>query len=104
MALGITPFELNAAIGRTQDFSTIKAAEDAKPNVDQMNFQTMVEQNVENKMSTVSTQDDSSKTNNDSAGKNPYSGDGGRNRKKKSDIPQGGRVLVKNSGGFDVTV
>ena len=104
MALGITPFELNAVVGRTQDFSIMKAAEDGKVNVDQMNFQTNVEQNVETKASTVSEQDDASDLSNDSANKNPYGGDGGRNRRKKSEIPADGRVLVKKPGGFDITI
>ena len=104
MALGITPFELNASVGRTQDFSIMKAAEDSKVNVDQMNFAANVEQNVEQKATSVSQQDDTGDANNDSANRNPYGGDGGRNRKKKSDIPAQGRVLVKKPGGFDISI
>lgn len=104
MALSITPIELNGMVGRTQDFASLKAAEDGKANVDQMNFSTVVDHNVETKSTTVGRQDDTSDAKDDGASRNKYDGDGGRNRRRGSKIPDSGRVIVKSSGGFDASV
>ena len=103
MALSITPIELNGMVGRTQDFSSMKSAEDAKGMVNQMNFQTVIDKQTDNKSNAVNHRDNAAESDSDagSGSRNAYSGDGGKNRKKK-DTP--GRVVMKSVGGFDVSV
>lgn len=101
---GVSPVELNGMNMRTQDFSAIKHHEDAKVNVDQGNFNIQVEKKTEQKSSTV-IEGQKAETHGESQGNgSAYAGDGGRNRKRKSDVPDDGRVVVKRQGGFDMSI
>ena len=101
---GISPVEMNGMVGRTQDFSIMKQHEDAKPLVDQGNFQQQVEKNTNNNSHTVIEGQKTETEGDNSGSKNPYAGDGGRNRKKKDVVPSQGRMLVKKKSGFDMSI
>ncbi len=63
------------------------------------------EEDTTDKLSRVREADDANndqrKFDSSEKGDNEYAGDGGRNRKKKE---QDGRVLIKNKGGFDISI
>lgn len=105
MAVGMV--ELHGTIQRTQDYTAIKHQENAKPMVDQANFQTQMDKRVEEKSTQVLQGDDTSRNENNAdareKGKNSYAGDGGANRKKK-DNAQEGKVVLKGMSHFDMSV
>lgn len=107
MAVGMV--ELHGAIQRTQDYTAIKHQENAKPTVDQANFQTQMDKRVEEKHTQVLQGDDTTRNENHAdareKGKNSYAGDGGANRKKKDNV-QEGKVVLKGKGvsHFDMSV
>lgn len=101
MALG--PVEMNGMISRTQDITTIKQNQDNKAFVDQSNIKTNMEQNVDHKLHQVHDADNSR----DSEGEFDAKREG-RNKyvklqKKKKEKTEG-KVVVKQRGGFDMTV
>ena len=69
----------------SNEVGTIKAAEDARPLMDQRNFQAQFNQEVDNQRSQVTQKEDvgSGELNSDAQdkGSNEYMGDGGRNRR-----------------------
>ena len=69
----------------TSEVGTIKAAEDARPLMDQRNFQAQFNQEVDNQRSQVTQKENvsSGELNSDAQdkGSNEYMGDGGRNRR-----------------------
>ncbi len=69
----------------TSEVGTIKAAEDARPLMDQRNFQAQFNQEVDNQRSQVTQKDNvgSGELHSDAQdkGNNEYMGDGGRNRR-----------------------
>lgn len=69
----------------TSEVGTIKAAEDARPLMDQRNFQAQFNQEVDNQRSQVTEKENvsSGELNSDAQdkGSNEYMGDGGRNRR-----------------------
>ena len=104
MAIGIV--ELNSAMTGINDFNNIRHNEVAKAGVDQANFQQQFDQEQDIQLHDVNEAED---TNNrqkrfDSRdkGSNEYAGDGGKNRKKKDENPDG-RVVPKFSG-FDMKI
>lgn len=101
MALG--PIEMNGMISRTQDITTIKQNQDNKAFVDQSNIKTTMEQNVDNKLHQVHDADDSR----DSEGEFDARREG-RNKyvklQKKKKAKEEGKVVVKQRGGFDITI
>lgn len=105
MALSITPIELNGMVGRTQDFSTMKAADDAKVNIHHAQAQVNIEHERQQKVNSVNQKEDSSKAGSESdarsGSRNKYFGDGGKNRRDKDNS---GRVVVKGTKGFDISV
>lgn len=98
MAVGM--IEFNGMVTRQQDFQNIKTAEDQKPIVDNMNYQTTVEKKIEAKSNQVQSKDQAEFSNDANQNKNEYSGDGGRNRKKKQD----GAVIKKTARSFDIRI
>ncbi len=106
--MAITPLEQYGAIGRTQDFSTIRQQEDAKMLGNQTLIQTQVEKEVEEKLSQVRQADHSEmkekKFDAKEKGDNQYSGDGGKGRKKAPDKKPEGRVVLKGTGSFDMKI
>jgi len=105
MAIG--PLTLNGSMQRLQDVSTIKHNEDSKVFVDQNNFQTQFNKQIDHKLNQVHQSDNADKQSKKfdakEKGNGSYSGDGGKNRKKQEDVPQG-RVIPKNMGGFDFKI
>ncbi|SFB66956.1 hypothetical protein [Butyrivibrio sp. YAB3001] len=69
----------------SSEVGNIKAAEEARPLMDQRNFQTQFNQEVDNKRSQITSKDDvgQGELHSDAKekGSNEYFGDGGRNRK-----------------------
>lgn len=99
MAIG--PIELQGMNLRTQDFQGLKNSENQKPIMDNMNYQTQVQKNVETNVEFVHDKDSAEFSKGDSnQNKNEYAGDGGRNRKKNKD----GKVIDKSVRSFDMKV
>lgn len=92
-------------ISRAQDYTTIKHNEDNKVNVDQANFseqfQKTTEQNIREVHHSDNTQWHERRPDAKEKGNNKYSGDGGKQRKKKSEKEC---VVMKGRGGFDMKV
>ena len=105
MAIG--PLTLNGSMQRLQDVSTIKHNEDSKVFVDQNNFQTQFNKQIDHRLNQVHKSDNADKQSKKfdakEKGNGTYSGDGGKNRKKNEKAPEG-RVIPKNMGGFDFKV
>ena len=104
MSLGIV--EINSAMTGINDFHNIRHNEEAKAGVDQVNFQNQFNQEMENKRIDNNQSEDANnrqkRFDSRDKGSNEYSGDGGRNRKKKEENPDG-RVVPKYSG-FDMKI
>ena len=104
MSLGIV--EINSAMTGINDFHNIRHNEEAKAGEDQVNFQNQFNQEMENKRIDVNQSEDANnrqkRFDSRDKGSNEYSGDGGRNRKKKEENPDG-RVVPKYSG-FDMKI
>ena len=92
-------------ISRSQDYATIKHNEDNQVGVDQNNFSNQVQKAVEQNVREVHSGDDArwgqSRPDAKEKGNGLYSGDGGRNRKKKE---QKDRMIVKKREGFDMKI
>ena len=104
--MSINPVFLNGTISASQDISAMKAHDDNKGNIMQGNAFKEVEQKAEENLERVRKGDDVNneqrKFNAADKGDNEYTGDGGKNRKKKS---QDGRVIKKSrEGGFDIQI
>lgn len=105
MAIG--PIELNGAMTRLQDYTSMKHNEDIKGMVDQNNFQTQFHKEIDTKLNQVHKSDDpengNSKYDAKEKGKGSYEGDGGQKRKdepeKKND-----KVVLKGYSGFDMKI
>ena len=104
MSLGIV--EINSAMTGINDFHNIRHNEEAKAGVDQVNFQNQFDREMENKRIDVNQSEDANnrqkRFDSRDKGSNEYSGDGGRNRKKKEENPDG-KVVPKYSG-FDMKI
>ncbi len=104
MAIG--PIELNGVISRTQDYATVKHNEDNKGLFHQQAFQSEFKKAIDQKHSQVTQGDDIRKEERKfdarEKGGNEYTGDGGRNRKKKEN-PKG-KDIVKGSSSFDIKI
>lgn len=99
--MAINPIEVNGMVVRQQDFQSFKAQEEAKPLQDNINYQTQVEKNVETKSTNVVQKNDVDYNQNSDSRHNEYSGDGGKNRKKKE---EDGKVINKTIRSFDVKI
>ncbi len=98
------PVDYTAAIGRTQDISPIKQAEDARPMVEQQNITQSIEKQVEARPERVYEREEA-----DKPGKFDAS-QGGRgtyqesNRKRKEKKEEDGKVIIKGHATFDVKI
>lgn len=105
MAIGMIEFQ--GSIQRTQDYTALKQQENTKPAVDQNNFQVQIDKKVDEKINQVVKGDDTSKSETHAdakeKGNNQYAGDGGAGRKKK-DISKEGKVVLKGTSHFDMSV
>lgn len=104
MAIGMIEFQ--GTIQRTQDFTTIKQQEDTKSAVDQSNIQVQTDKRIDEKLKQVNRGEDTAKNENHAdakeKGKGSYAGDGGAKRKKN--VPQEGRVVLKGTSHFDMSI
>lgn len=102
MAFGAIEFN---TISRAQDYTTIKQNEDNKTMVDQTNLGQQAQRTEDQRANSVRSGDQSEWQNKRQdareKGSNEYAGDGGRRRRKED---QGGRVVVKGQGGFDMKI
>lgn len=101
--MAITPLEQYGAITRTQDFSVMRGQEESKENAAAQHIQIRTENQAEEHLSQVRTADhaEMGEKRGDGSG---YAGDGGRNRKKKDEIPPEGKVVLKGMGSFDMKI
>lgn len=106
MAVG--PVELNGAISRIQDYTTLKQNEDNKGITDQQNFQTKFERELESKSQQVNQGDEARREERKfdarDKGDSEYTGDGGKKRQKKDSKNKGGKVIVKGHSSFDMKI
>lgn len=105
MAIGM--IELQGSIQRTQDYTALKQQENTRPVVDQNNIQQQIDKKVDQKVKEVVKGEDTAKGENHAdakeKGKGQYAGDGGAGRKKK-DISKEGKVVLKGTSHFDMSI
>ena len=105
MAIG--PIELNGAMTRLQDFTSLKHNEDTKGVVDQTNFQTEFHKEIDNKLTQVHKGDDTlygeEKYDAKEKGHGSYESDGGK-RRKQENKKSSGKVVPKSYKSFDIKI
>lgn len=105
MAIGMIEFQ--GSIQRTQDYTALKQQENTRPAVDQSNFQLQIDKKVDQKIKQVVQGEDASKGENHAdakeKGNGRYAGDGGAGRKKQK-ISKEGKVVLKGTSHFDMSV
>lgn len=94
-------------IARTPDYTTMKHNEDMKGMIDQGNFQTQFQKNIDEKTHTVKQGDNADrqekKFDAKEKGNGAYSRNGsGQNRKQEDDSED--KVILKKPGGFDLKI
>ncbi len=91
---------------RAMDFSVIKQNENDHPQTQHVIIQEDIEKNDDSHVKTVHAKDnaDKSGTEHDAKeeGRNKYFSN--RKEKKKDEIPDEGRVIPLNTGGFNITI
>jgi len=104
--MSIRPVEFSGVVQRSQDVSTVKQQEDNKSMLQQQNVQTQFSKETVHHMRQVTHANDS-----DNAQKKFYAREKGsneyedrRNRKKKAEEKNSGKVSVKTTGGFDMKI
>ncbi len=102
----ITPIETNNMVVRAMDFQAVKANENEMPHTQHVVIQEDIDKNDDSHVTTVRSKDnaDESDTHHDAKeeGRNKYFST--RNTKKKNDVPDEGKVIPLNSGGFNITI
>ena len=102
----ISPLESNNMVMRAMDFSVIKQNENDHPQTQHVIIQEGIENNDDSNVKTVHAIDnaDKSGTEHDAKeeGRNNYFSN--RNSKKKDEVPDEGRVIPLNPGGFNITI
>lgn len=103
--MSIRPVEMNGVISRVQDVSTLKQNEDSKPLVDQSNFQSHIEKNIQHNQKQVREADDSDnhqkKFDAKEKGSNSYSS---QNSKKKKEEDKKKNQKKNMDAGFDIRI
>lgn len=103
--MALSPIVFNGTINASQNIAEMRANEEGKVNVMQGEAARRTEDDIEGKLNRVREADDANndqrKFDSSEKGDNEYAGDGGRNRKRKD---KDGTVLIKNKGGFDITI
>lgn len=104
--MSIRPVEFSGVVQRSQDVSTIKQNEDNKSMLQQQNVQTQFAKDTLHHMQQVTHANDSDnpkkKFDAREKGSNEY--EDRRNRKKKAEEKNSGKVSVKTTGGFDMKI
>ena len=106
MAIG--PIELQGTVLRTQDFTQVKHQEDTRGVVDQSHFQDELKKEVNDRNTQVTAKEQAEnhmkKFDAKEKGSNEYHHQDGNRKKKKDEMPEQGRVILKRPGGFDVSI
>ena len=96
MSINMIDFGVVAA---SSEVGSLKAAEEARPLMDQRNFQAQFNQEVDNQRSQVTQKDDVGQgelhSDAQEKGSNEYLGDGGRNRRGKKDDEEKNAILER---------
>lgn len=98
------PIEVSSYIGRTQDISQFKQAEDTKPMIQQQSFAQSFEKQIDSRMEQVNRKEDSefeSPLNENGKGGNQYQE---QKRKKKEKEEEDGKVTIKSRANFDIRI
>lgn len=100
----ISPIEFSGIVQRANDISTMKQNEDSKPMLDQNHISQTIHKHTEHLTQEVAKKDNADgrkeKFDAKEKGKNQYSRQGQKNRKKQED-----KVVVKNANtGFDIKI
>ena len=86
-------------VAASSEVGSLKAAEEARPLMDQRNFQTQFNQEVDNQRSQVTQKDDVGQgelhSDAQDKGSNEYFGDGGKNRRGKKDEEEKSAILER---------
>ncbi|MEG1848025.1 MAG: hypothetical protein RRX92_00730 [Lachnospiraceae bacterium] len=105
--MAISPLEMNGAITRTQDYTTVKHNEDNKSMLDQSNIQTQFHKEVDVKTTQVhhaeDTENPKQKYDAKEKGHGQYEGDGGQKKKSTKEETEG-RVIIKGQTSFDIKI
>lgn len=104
--MSIRPVEFSGVVQRSQDISTVKQNEDNKSMLQQQNVQTQFAKDTAHHMQQVTHANDSDnpkkKFDAREKGSNEY--EDRRNKKKKAEEKNSGKVSVKTTGGFDMKI
>ena len=102
----ITPIENNNMVVRAMDYQAVKVNENEHPHTQHVVIQEDIDKNDDSHVTTVREKDnaDKSGTEHDAKeeGRNKYFST--RKTGKKDEIPDEGRVVPLNSGGFNITI
>ena len=102
----ISPLENNNMIMRSMDYLSVKANENEHPHTQHVIIQEDIDKNDDAHVNTVREKDnaDKSGTEHDAKeeGRNKYFSN--RKDKKKDEVPDEGRVIPLNPGGFNITI
>ena len=102
----ITPIENNNMVVRAMDYQTVKVNENEHPHTQHVVIQEDIDKSDDSHVNTVREKDnaDKSGTEHDAKeeGRNKYFST--RKTEKKDEIPEEGRVIPLNSGGFNITI
>ena len=86
-------------VAASSEVGSLKAAEEARPLMDQRNFQAQFNQEVDNQRSQVTQKDDVGQgelhSDAQEKGSNEYLGDGGKNRRGKKDEEEKSAILER---------
>lgn len=103
--MAISPIMLNGSIQQTDNVLNDQTRQAERGVVDQGNIQIEKDKKEETQAHQVMEADETvfkdERFDAKEKGKNSYSGDGGRNRRRKNDE---GRVVTKPEGGFDIKI
>ncbi|MCR5832306.1 MAG: hypothetical protein K6G67_09235 [Lachnospiraceae bacterium] len=102
----ITPLENNNMVVRAMDYSNVQRNEIEHPHHQHVVIQEDIEKNDDSNVKTVRNKDDAdgADTHHDAReeGRNKYFST--RKTKKKNEVPDEGKVIPKNPGGFNITI
>ncbi len=105
--MALSPIYFNGTIGASQNVAELRAGEEGRVNILHGEAAKRTEDGTQEKLNRVREADDADnnlrKFDSSEKGDNEYAGDGGRNRKKREN-EKDGRVLIKNKGGFDISI
>ena len=104
--MAISPIYLNGMISATPEIAAARHTDDARAALIQSSTEADVEEQADDKVHTVQSKDnaDGPTAGFDASGKgsNEYAGDGGARRPGKKNTD--GKVVVKNKGGFSISI